>query len=143
MLGVLGRRPYSQAEVNLYTDLIAAVDEADGVTDEEKLAPPGSELRRSRKLVLEALFQKPEYAPRWEELYRDFIRVQRIEEQFNGARFATPLAEDRAAAAGYVRDEPVDADGAEIGAVLDVRRREGRDRDRRRDPDLHRRTCSR
>jgi hypothetical protein len=115
VLGVLGRRPYSQAEVNLYTDLIEAVDEADGVTAEEKHGPPGSVLRRSRKLVLEALFQKPEYAPRWEELYRDFIRVQRIEEQFNGPCFATPLNEDPAAAASYVRDEPVDADGAEIG----------------------------
>lgn len=120
ILGVLGRRAYSQAEVNMYVDLIAAVDELDGITEADKLNPPGSQLRHSRKLVLEALFALPEYAATWEELYRDIIKVQRIEEQHNGGCFATPLSEDPAAVAAFVRDNPPTAESATPFSMFDV-----------------------
>jgi hypothetical protein len=120
ILGVLGRRAYSQAEVNLYVDLIEAVDTLDGVTEDQKSTPPGSPLRRARKLVLEALFAQPEYAKNWEELYRDIIKVQRIEEQFNGGCFATPLSEDPAASAAFVRDNPPTAESPTPFSMYDV-----------------------
>ncbi|RYZ08572.1 MAG: hypothetical protein EOO73_06870 [Myxococcales bacterium] len=120
ILGVLGRRAYSQAEVNLYVDLINAVDALDGLTEEQKLSPPGSELRHSRKLVLEALFAKPEYATTWEELYRDIIKVQRIEEQYNGGCFATALSEDPSAVAAFVRDNPPTTESPTPFSMYDV-----------------------
>ncbi len=86
--GVLGRRAYSQAEVNLYTDLIAEIDTIDGIDPEVPAAVPGEPLRRSRKVVLQALFQSPEYLSNWEDLYRDFMRVQRVDEYQNGACYA-------------------------------------------------------
>src|SRR5687768_16321909 len=52
-LAVLGRRPFSQAEVNVYTDLIAQIDATDGISDPTN--PQGSKLRRSRKVVLQTL----------------------------------------------------------------------------------------
>jgi hypothetical protein len=111
ILGVLGRRAYSQAEVNVYSQIIAQIDLADGLSDEQKLAKPESELRHSRAVVLEALFKQPAYAKRWSDLYRDYIRVQRIEELANKDCFAAPLSEDPAAAAAYVRDQPASAPG--------------------------------
>lgn len=120
ILGVLGRRPYSQAEVNLYVDLIGAVDELDGTTDEDKLSPPGKPLRHSRALALRALFAQPEYAANWEELYRDIIKVQRIEEQYNAGCFATPLSDDPPAVAAFVRDNPPTADSGAPFSMFDV-----------------------
>jgi hypothetical protein len=120
ILGVLGRRPYSQAEVNLYVDLIEAVDTLEGVEEDDKLNPPGSALRHSRKLVLEALFAQPDYAANWEELYRDIIKVQRIEEQFNGGCFATPLAADPVVAATFVRDNPPGVVSSDAFSMFDV-----------------------
>jgi hypothetical protein len=120
IMGVLGRRPYSQAEVNLYADLIESVDELDGVEERDKLNPPGSTLRHSRKLVLQALFAQPEYAANWEELYRDIIKVQRIEEQFNGGCFAAPLSADPIATATFVRDNPPTVAGDAEFSMFDV-----------------------
>ena len=120
ILGVLGRRPYSQAEVNLYVDLIQAVDTLDGVEERDKLNPPGSTLRRSRKLVLRALFEQPEYAANWEELYRDIIKVQRIEEQYNAGCFATPLSADPVATAVFVRDNPPSTAAGAPFSMFDV-----------------------
>lgn len=120
ILGVLGRRPYSQAEVNLYVDLIQAVDVLDGVTERDKLNPPGSTLRRSRKLMLRALFERPEYEANWEELYRDIIKVQRVEEQYNAGCFATPLSADPVASARFVRDNPPSSDAGAPFSMFDI-----------------------
>ncbi len=111
LLGVLGRRAYSQAEVNLYTDMIAQIDEADGLTDQQKLAKPETALRHSRQVVLETLFGQPGYAKHWADLYRDFIKVQRVEELANAGCFATPISEDPVATATYVRDQPAGSPG--------------------------------
>ena len=48
ILGVLGRRAYSQSEVDVYTQIIQQIDLVDGLTDEQKLAKPETELRHSR-----------------------------------------------------------------------------------------------
>jgi len=121
--GVLGRRPYGQAEVNLYTDLIGEVDAMDGVDPEELAAEPGKPLRHSRKVVLEALFQSPDYLTNWDELYRDFMRVQRVDEYSNASCYgAKARPGDLATVAGFVRDNPAEGggDGGPAPTMADV-----------------------
>lgn len=110
--GVLGRRAYSQAEVNMYADLIAEVDAMDGVDPEELAAFPGAPLRHSRQVFLQALFKHPDYASNWEELYRDFLRVQRYEEYNNAPCYALRVRfDDAKAVAQFVRDNPAKGPG--------------------------------
>ena len=121
--GVLGRRPYGQAEVNLYTDLIAEIDAMDGVDPEELAAEPGKPLRHSRKVMLNALFQSPEYMSNWEELYRDFLRVQRVDEYQNAGCYGVKVrVDDQLAVAKFVRDNPPEAggDGGVSATMADV-----------------------
>ena len=121
--GVLGRRPYGQAEVNLYADLIAEIDAMDGVDPAELAAEPGKPLRHSRKVMLEALFQSPEYLSNWEELYRDFMRVQRVDEYNNAGCYGVKLrVDDPVTVATFVRDNPPEAggDGAPSPTMADV-----------------------
>jgi hypothetical protein len=121
--GVLGRRPYSQAEVNLYTDLIAEIDALDGVDPEELPAEPGKPLRHSRKVVLDALFQSPDYLTNWDELYRDIMRVQRVDVYSNAACYSARVRiSDSADVAKFVRDNPADGggDGGPAPTMADV-----------------------
>jgi hypothetical protein len=121
--GVLGRRPYSQAEVNLYTDLIAEVDALDGVDPEELPAEPGKPLRHSRKVVLDALFQSPDYLTNWDELYRDIMRVQRVDVYSNAACYSARVRiSDSADVAKFVRDNPAEGggDGGPAPTMADV-----------------------
>jgi hypothetical protein len=121
--GVLGRRAYSQAEVNLYTDLISEIDALDGVDPQAPAAFPGAPLRRSRKVMLSALFQNPEYRANWEELYRDFLRVQRVDEYQNAACYGARVRfDDAAAVAQFVRDAPPEGpgDGGAAPTMADV-----------------------
>jgi hypothetical protein len=110
--GVLGRRAYSQAEVNMYADLIAEVDAMDGVDPEAPAAFPGAPLRHSRKVFLSALFKSPDYQSNWEELYRDFLRVQRYDEYQNSACYGLRVRYDDAKqVAAFVRDNPAEGPG--------------------------------
>lgn len=114
--GVLGRRAVSQAEVLMYSDLIDQIDLLDGVDPDAPPSAPGTPLKHSRKVFLNALFQSPEYHSNWDDLYRDFLRVQRVDELQNAACYglrARTEAADAAAAAAFVRnrDPLVSADG--------------------------------
>jgi hypothetical protein len=110
--GVLGRRAYSQAEVNMYTDLIAEIDTLDAVDPEELAAFPEAPLRHSRKVFLSALFQHPDYLSNWEELYRDFLRVQRYDEYNNAPCYAARVRfDDAEQVAAFVRDNPAGGPG--------------------------------
>ncbi|MFT3924620.1 MAG: hypothetical protein QM778_18920 [Myxococcales bacterium] len=113
LMAVLGRRPYSQAEVQAYADLIGQIDAIDHVTDETN--PPGSKLRRSRKALLDILFKDSGYAKYWAELYRDFIKVQRADEQYNGPCFAEPMNANPVAVAATIRSKPASSDGGGTG----------------------------
>ena len=123
VLGILGRHPYGQAEVNLYTDMISQIDALDGYEPETKISAPITSLRHSRQVVVNALLASPEYQSNWAELYRDFVRVQRIDEQQNAAcdalRVRTTDAKDVAA---WVRDQPplVGGDGKAAPTFADV-----------------------
>ncbi|HEY0463962.1 MAG TPA: hypothetical protein VGC79_07125, partial [Polyangiaceae bacterium] len=123
VLGILGRHPYGQAEVNLYTDMISQIDALDGYDPETKISKPITTLRHSRQVVVNALLANPEYQSNWAELYRDFVRVQRIDEQQNAAcdalRVRTTDAKDVAA---WVRDQSplVGGDGKAAPTFADI-----------------------
>ena len=74
-------------------------------------------------MVVNALLANPEYQSNWAELYRDFVRVQRIDEQQNAAcdalRVRTTDAKDVAA---WVRDQSplVGGDGKAAPTFADV-----------------------
>ncbi len=112
ILAVLGRRPYSQAEVDVYTDLIGQIDAEDNVSN---VNPPGSRLKRSRRVMLASLFNDPQYQTFWTDLYRDFIRVQRVDEMANTACFNTSLSADPVGVAGYIRSHNATGGGGEVG----------------------------
>ena len=123
ILGVLGRRPSGLAEVNLYTDMITQIDQLDGVDPEAKITEPQTKLKHSRQVVLNALYASPDYETNWDPLYRDFIRVQRAEEQANGACTSVRArATDAPAAAAWVRDhDPLKGgDGKAAPTLADV-----------------------
>lgn len=123
VLGILGRHPYGQAEVNVYADMIKQIDALDGYEPETKISKPITTLRHSRQVVVDALLASPEYTSNWAELYRDFVRVQRIDEQQNAAcnalRVRTTDAKELAA---WVRDQSplVGGDGKAAGTFADV-----------------------
>ncbi len=120
IMAVLGRRPYSQAEVNFYTDLLKAVEAEDGTTAADRDTAPGSDLTHSKKVVLQALFRSPEYRTFWSDLYKDFIRVQRVDEQYNPDCFEASGSGTPAAAAKYVRDRDPLSNGADTITMRDV-----------------------
>jgi hypothetical protein len=119
IMAVLGRRPYSQAEVNFYTDLLTTVEKQNGTTVADRDTAPESDLTASRKVVLQALFSSAEYRTFWGELYKDFIRVQRVDENFNPDCFEASGG-DPLEAAKFVRDkDPLEA-GAQKFTMADV-----------------------
>lgn len=123
ILGVLGRRASGQAEVNLYTDMITQIDQLDGVDPEAPITEPQTVLKHSRQVVLNALYASPDYASNWDPLYRDFIRVQRAEEQSNGPCTSIRARKtDAGAAAAWVRDhDPLKGgDGKAAPTLADV-----------------------
>jgi len=123
ILGILGRHPYGQAEVNVYTDMISQIDAIDGYAPETKISKPITTLRHSRQMVINALLANPEYQSNWAELYRDFVRVQRIDEQQNAACDALRVrTTDAKNLAMWVRDQSplVGGDGKAAGTFADV-----------------------
>jgi hypothetical protein len=106
ILGILGRHPYGQAEVNVFSDMISQIDALDGYERETKISEPITTLRHSRQVVIDALLAHPEYQSNWAELYRDFVRVQRVDEQQNAACDALRVrTTDAKEVAAWVRDQ--------------------------------------
>lgn len=92
LAAVMGRRAASQAEVNVYVDLIASVDALDGVTGGGPTLPPDAPLKHSRRVALEAMRKhtdaagKNEYRRHFLDVVRDALRVQRLEAGQNGGQ---------------------------------------------------------
>jgi hypothetical protein len=70
-LAILGRRPLSEAEVDVYAQLLRAVRERDHNGSPE----------HGRRVVARALMQSPEYTGRWERHFMERLRVPRVEDQ--------------------------------------------------------------
>lgn len=123
LTGVLGRRPYGQAEVNAYTDIISQVDAMDGYDPSVKVTAPITTLRHGRQVALNAMLAQPEYTSNWAELYRDFVRVQRIDELQNAACTGLRVrTTDAKAVAAWVRDNPpeIGSDGKAAPTFADI-----------------------
>jgi hypothetical protein len=116
ILAVLGRRPLGQAEVNVYADLMREVEAllpaseltATGQAEAERElggGEPGSALSRPRQVVLEALFAMPEYQSNWLELYRDFLRVHRVDEIASPECYGTAIHPNPREVAVRAREE--------------------------------------
>jgi hypothetical protein len=125
---VLGERPRGQAEVKVLTDLIAAIDQLDGTgpgaaTPARPATPPGypptpattippaADLRRARRVVLDLLTHREGYRSRWVEVYRDALRVQRIDVQSNPGCYEAAGPGPDPSIVALVRDQPPDAGG--------------------------------
>ena len=107
VLAILGRHPYGASEVKMYTDMISQIDAMDGYNPDAPITAPITTLRHSRQVVVNALLANPDYEANWAELYRDFVRVQRIDEQDNPACTGNRVrVNDAKAVAAWVRDQP-------------------------------------
>jgi len=74
-LALIGRRPLSEAEVDVYAQLLRGVkakDVAAGLPDDPQHA---------RRVVARALMQNPEFVARWERYFMDRLRVPRADDQ--------------------------------------------------------------
>jgi hypothetical protein len=111
MLAILGRRPLGQAEVNVYVDLIKAVDLLDPAAQSPH--PPGSDLRGARTIAAIAMMAREEYLFRWIDVYRDALRVQRTEEMANPLCYGMTKRADGTAVARLVREQPPEAAGGD------------------------------
>jgi len=81
-LAVLGRRPRSQAEVNLHADVMAGVRALSAAPEEEDPdAGPDPAVPDPREVVARALLADPGFVDRWTEHVMDALKVPRIEQQ--------------------------------------------------------------
>jgi hypothetical protein len=107
-LAVLGRRPLSQAETQVYADLMSALDARAAAAAESGAPPPPD----PREVVVRALAREPGYADRWTELMMDALKVPRIETQNQQSCYGVAIREsDAGELAAYVRDNPGTAAG--------------------------------
>jgi hypothetical protein len=108
---VLGRRPHGTEEARVFVALGQAVDRV--------AARPGA----GRAAIVDALTRENGYLPRWTEVYRDALLVQRTGPVANVACFEPKLRPDTASAARFVRDHAateIDAAGPfTMGDVVD------------------------
>ncbi|UQA60354.1 hypothetical protein [Polyangium aurulentum] len=112
ILAIDGRKPWGQAEVNAYTDVIAAVRKADLEASGKfgelggALPPYGEDLVNARKVVAAALMKEDAFRLRWSDFFMDALHVTRIEtkslQSCYGSPSATPF--DNGSLAAWVRD---------------------------------------
>jgi len=105
-LALLGRRPHSQAEVDVYTDLMAEVRAARDDAGPAPADPPPD----PREVVARALVADPGFADRWSEHVMDALQVPRIEDQTQRSCYGVAArADDQGIADGslaqHVRDD--------------------------------------
>jgi hypothetical protein len=109
MIALAGRKPWGQAEVNLYSDVIAAIRQVDPETPvplgEDGKGFVGS-LAKSRKVAAEIMMRDPAFRLRWADFFQDALRVVRVETKSFESCYGAPNAsvpEDGQLAA-WVRD---------------------------------------
>ncbi|MEM9491064.1 MAG: hypothetical protein AAGC55_18085, partial [Myxococcota bacterium] len=102
-LAVLGRRPRSQGEVDVYAALMSAVRELD--------KGDGAD-REAMRVVLNAMMDEPGYAERWTDQIMDALRVHRIERKSKHSCYGHAMRTSYdGSLAAFVRDNPSDVGG--------------------------------
>lgn len=112
IVALLGRRPWGQAEVNAWEDVLHAVRAADlaaagPLADLGAAAPPhGQDLPHARAVVVRAMMQEDAYRQRWSDFCMDALHVVRVETKSMESCYGTPSAGaiDDGSLAAYVRD---------------------------------------
>jgi hypothetical protein len=98
-LALIGRRPLSEGEVDVYAQLLRAVKEKD------KAAGLGDDPQHARRVTARALMANPEYVARWERHFMEKLRVQRLDDQDMRGCYGTTLRQpDDGTLARAVRD---------------------------------------
>lgn len=115
-LAVLGRRPRSQAEVDVYTEIMSQV---------RALGAEGQTAADPQRVALSAMMDAPEYIDRWADQLMDALKVPRVDDQNMESCYgksARPL--DDGALAQFVRDNAGSAtgDGGGEFTMLDLMR---------------------
>lgn len=107
MIALAGRRPRGQAEVNLYSDVIARIREV----DPDPINPEGGDesiasLSPARKLAAELMLRDPAYRLRWADFFHDALRVVRVETKSFESCYGSPSSgiSDGGQLARWVRD---------------------------------------
>jgi hypothetical protein len=74
-LAILGRRPLSEAEVDVYAQILR------GVRAKDVAAGQPDDAQHARRVVARVLMQNPEYVERWTRHFMDRLRVIRSDDQ--------------------------------------------------------------
>ncbi|MGE0546863.1 MAG: hypothetical protein AB7O24_23565 [Kofleriaceae bacterium] len=105
-LALDGRRPRSQAEVDVYVDLYTAADE---LGDDPK------------RVVARAIMNRPEFATRWTDVVMDALHVQRLDVQNEANCWDIPLrSQVTPELAIAVRDQTADVNAGDTFTMLDL-----------------------
>ena len=115
IVAVSGRRPWGQAEINAYEDVMKGVRAASG-GDPAKPAPAGSDLEPARRLVARALMDEDAFRERWSDFVMDALHTVRIETKSQESCYGapSPAAVDDGSLAAWVRDNDAAAQGAPL-----------------------------
>ncbi len=122
-LALLGYRPKSQASVNVYSDLMAAIRKRNLEASAGDAGP--LEAVDPYATVARMLLRDPAYLDRWAEHFMDALQVPRIEDQSMQSCYGDRSRKDDAGAlAGFVRDAAPMAGGDGQGefTMLDLLR---------------------
>lgn len=110
-LALLGYRPKSQAVVNVYSDLMAAIrlrNLGPQPVDGEDAGPvPVPTPVDPKRVVADLLVRDPAFVDRWSEQMMDLLQVARIEDQSQQSCYGDrERTDDDGSLATYVRDNP-------------------------------------
>jgi len=107
-LSVLGQRPRSQAEVNVYVDIMKQVRAMADATDPDAGASAHADAPDPRAVVVETMARNPAFLDRWSNVMMDALRVPRIEDQSADScyGFGKRSTVDDGSLARFVRDNP-------------------------------------
>lgn len=115
IFALTGRKPWGQSEVKAFTDLIAAIRNADraeaGVFGELSpvLSPTGESLAPAREVAAKILMRDESFRRRWGDFFMDALRVTRVETKSFETCYGSPNASfaDAGKLAAWVRDHDV------------------------------------
>ncbi len=119
---LFGHRPSSQAEVRYYTELLRAVDEAEGFDASAPFDPAVP--RPARAALVDVMLggEPSDYLERWTEIYLDALRVQRVDELENPSCFNQTFHPNPASLVALVRDGDPKTTQAGAFTMLDLLR---------------------
>jgi len=124
-LALIGSRPKSQAQVNVYTDLMTAIavrNQGPAPVEGQDAGPAPTPVD-AKRAVAEMISQDPAFLDRWSEQIMDLLLVPRIEDQSLQSCYGDrERSDDDGALAAFVRDNQptTSGDGSGRFTMLDL-----------------------